>query len=613
MKFAAFLIAMVSVVYVFHKSEMEDRYESVLGQVVVPEFVPDSVENCTVQVGENFSMSVIDAMEQKSTNWFVMLNGENVGVYVNIASEDCFKFGLMEAVKVLRDGKEVDNDIRVLNQMGKVGYYEMEDRIVHVLLDSQIWIWPGIQVGHEYDVDGIRLTTMSLRPLVYTVDHFATEEDAQYILEEGLKNMSKAYLNFSTNDEYWFKDDAYTRAFRKRFADLARLSSASFPELFRLNRYRPGQFNGLHTDYIHTSNELENNLFLPKGYHERNYLAWATWAKGKIDELAMHDIELLPMAYRPNGTLYVDPNDTYYFQHHLLRLYLQDYAERPHAFPDYTPRMADLVQLYLDSNYGEIIEHMLRLMPDFYLDLVRVWEAHIGLPQLHFTYVIYILICKNQYISSPPEPSPLGISHYFRWIRWCKEQIAKHHNELPSSVQPGGRHYPSYAKPFQNYIVDLVMDQYSRTELIAHGINHPGIQWIRQEQHKRNILFLILKNFPVFFDLIPVSWERTSNTTLITYPKPSSIVHFYPQRFVTLVLSLNNVQSGGETVFPYSNQRPHSTNYVSTMKGCSKGLAIPPRYLRSILFYSQTPDGKEDPISRHGGCPPIEGIKCTFG
>ena len=90
------------------------------------------------------------------------------------------------------------------------------------------------------------------------------------------------------------------------------------------------------------------------------------------------------------------------------------------------------------------------------------------------------------------------------------------------------------------------------------------------------------------------------------YSKPNYVGHFYPQRYVTLVLSLSDVEEGGETVFPFSNATYGGVGSSSEIKDqpmmdeCSKGLAIPPKKGRGILFYSQTPQGDEDLLSRHG-------------
>jgi len=45
---------------------------------------------------------------------------------------------------------------------------------------------------------------------------------------------------------------------------------------------------------------------------------------------------------------------------------------------------------------------------------------------------------------------------------------------------------------------------------------------------------------------------------------------------------------------------------------CRTRLAVRPRAGRAVLFYSQLPDGREDPASRHGGCPVLREGKAKW-
>lgn len=63
------------------------------------------------------------------------------------------------------------------------------------------------------------------------------------------------------------------------------------------------------------------------------------------------------------------------------------------------------------------------------------------------------------------------------------------------------------------------------------------------------------------------------------------------QRMATLIMYLNSTEDGGETVFP------------------EVGLKIIPKKGNAILFYNCQPDGKEDPLTLHGGAPVKQGTK----
>lgn len=63
------------------------------------------------------------------------------------------------------------------------------------------------------------------------------------------------------------------------------------------------------------------------------------------------------------------------------------------------------------------------------------------------------------------------------------------------------------------------------------------------------------------------------------------------QRVATLIMYLNTVEEGGETVFPEANIK------VQPIKG------------NAVLFYNCTPEGKEDPLTLHSGYPVTKGDK----
>lgn len=80
-------------------------------------------------------------------------------------------------------------------------------------------------------------------------------------------------------------------------------------------------------------------------------------------------------------------------------------------------------------------------------------------------------------------------------------------------------------------------------------------------------------------------------------------------RVITVLMYLSNIEKGGETVFPNSEEK-YSQPKDDTWSDCAKyGFSVKPRKGDALLFFSLNPNASTDTRSLHGSCPVIEGEK----
>ncbi|KAH7470719.1 Transmembrane prolyl 4-hydroxylase [Phytophthora ramorum] len=546
---------------------------------------------------------------------FFMLNGANDGVYVSWNGQfECVGQAAEVAAAWLGADRDVMvNGVRLYSQMGFPVRNEAElkatKNIVHVLLDFQLWQWPGIKKGYKYVLeDGVTLTTVGMIPKVFDVEHYFTQEEANKIIEIGSPSLGRSRVvndesdgsetvvsEARTSHTAFLPDSQFTRDFRVRGARLARLPSPSFVERLQLVRYNAGEFYRRHLD---TFNSLE---FLPKESEYqlgmKSYKQWANWAADKIRELTAR--REIPKEFQEGGTLFPDAEDSTWFPNELLKLFSPVATESNDFASRYEDSWLDWIAENVANNASDIMPNFIGMdaKPHYLPLIIKAWENALGIPELHYNF---------------PKNPVNDVAHYFAWIRWAKDRINFMSSNAPAIVRPGNLFYPTFGMAFQANLLDIILDDFSKDFITRFLPNEDWYNWMTQNRGKDNVLVKVLQVSPQFAELTVKAWEaHVEAPPQLRYKLPKFVKNFFPQRYVTLFLYLNNeTKIGGETVFPISRDRYSEEAIVRTgMDECSYGLAVPPLALHASLFYVQTATGDVDLMSRHGGCPPHEGTK----
>ena len=140
-----------------------------------------------------------------------------------------------------------------------------------ILTEGGQWVWPGIAVGHRQSVRGVGegsepvvLETVSLRPLVFTVNDFISKADAAHIREISAPHLKvdstvshldhdigKADNTWRTSQTHWLssRSDAkgVVSTFNRKVARLTRVPS-SHQEHIQMLHYKPGAGYDMHID-----------------------------------------------------------------------------------------------------------------------------------------------------------------------------------------------------------------------------------------------------------------------------------------------------------------------------------------------------------------------------
>ncbi|RHZ09612.1 hypothetical protein DYB26_009419, partial [Aphanomyces astaci] len=316
---------------------------------------------------------VQDADQVETNSAFVMLNGENQGLWVSWHEDD------------LNKKKDVDLSMcaQALASFGAKAFgkrgVDVDQATLYDQMDQEVWVWPGIEVGHEWMVDGVRLKTLSLSPKVRPiylfiqcspiptkldntqaifVSNFLSPEECQHVIDLG-KDMLQPSPSVSHQEV------------KTRGASLARLPSREFIEDIQLVRYEVGQMYKVHTDYFtHLDVGAEVNPPALKSFSH-----WITWVQ-RLNVIS------------PHHALY--PRHSAAFELQLATLLLQPHSIVNDAMwkylgPAWKVWMQEHVALKSDYIVSSMISAFRPVNPVVPLCYIRQrWEEVVGVPDATF-------------------------------------------------------------------------------------------------------------------------------------------------------------------------------------------------------------------------------------
>ncbi|KAF0692856.1 Aste57867_16102 [Aphanomyces stellatus] len=590
---------------------LENKYDSDLVRLVPRRVLAPDV-SCTtppfiVRLHVHVDEANADTL-RANNHVLLLLNGRNEGALLDWPAGCLHALAETAATALGADPDFFPNGLRLYNSDGGAIATADEldiERLAYILMDFQMWVWPGIRVGYTRVLadSGMTMTTMSLSPLVYDVEGFFTSDEADAFISQGLATINRSMVagngklyavddGMRTSDTAYFADSLFTREFRARATAVSRLPSPAFAERPQLIRYAPGQYFRKHADYQVVNLFREST---PWDTSKTQFKAWCIFAADVLTTKLTDSV--FPIEILPGGPLFPNVSDTLTWQQNLLRLAVTKeptfFTER--GLHDWDDWVTESLKEPRAANLMDAINHAVgHILPA----LIRVWEVHAAGDHPALRYVV-------------PKPPVSGSAHYFRWIRWAKDRVASLGDQVPPAFRPNGSDYPSLLRPFQNKLVKYVLADYDKVELDA-KLTPTLADWLVANQDLDDVIVDCARDHVVLFQVAMEAWTNRAGAGLFAYDMPQHMQQTEPNRHLTLFLYLNDVAEGGETVFTKSKERLIQTDTIhrgAGMDECSDGLIIPPRKLHALLFYSMDGDNLADRMSTHAGCPPRSGIK----
>eukprot|EP00931_Biecheleriopsis_adriatica_P089375 TRINITY_DN63521_c0_g1_i1.p1 TRINITY_DN63521_c0_g1~~TRINITY_DN63521_c0_g1_i1.p1 ORF type:complete len:611 (-),score=80.76 TRINITY_DN63521_c0_g1_i1:166-1998(-) len=193
----------------------------------------------------------VPAVRRGSSRAFVMRNGENQGVFVAYRTGCHLSVAKGAAQALGATRRDISRPMRLFTPSGRpvddhsqTDVLEHTDGLLHVLLEGEVWVWPGVRPGLQWSAAGAQLETFSLSPRVILVRNITWSSYFQTLKQKGERMLTDNAKDYGKVRTSWMANLPPSRikeAFylREKMQHLVRLPEANFIESPQLLRYRP--------------------------------------------------------------------------------------------------------------------------------------------------------------------------------------------------------------------------------------------------------------------------------------------------------------------------------------------------------------------------------------
>jgi len=218
------------------------------------------------------SAVVVEAAGAEKNVIEVRLNGENEGVQMRW-KPGCALDLAVEAIKhfqVQVGGNPYESPMYLYDSNGypisnsdadeQRDQIETSGGIVHVLLDGESWVWPGVEIGHTWVSEGINYTTVSMVPKVIVISNALSPDTCESLIDAGKSSLYRSperhysedpkYKDYRTSNTASLHSAKEEKSSRIRLERMARLPPGNC-ETLQLVRYNPGEWYKQHHDLFH--------------------------------------------------------------------------------------------------------------------------------------------------------------------------------------------------------------------------------------------------------------------------------------------------------------------------------------------------------------------------